>query len=42
MRDIMKMESDQEREYFCMLKDEYGNPCLSPPNLSFSAVRYYF
>lgn len=22
MRDIMKMESDQEQEYFCMLKEE--------------------
>ena len=30
MRDIMKMESDQEQECFCMLKEEYGNPCLSP------------
>lgn len=29
MRDIMKMELDQEQEYFCMFKEEYGNPCLS-------------
>lgn len=28
MRDIMKMEADQEQEYFCMLKEEYANPCL--------------
>lgn len=31
MRDIMKMETDQEQEYFCMLKEEYGNSCLRTP-----------
>ena len=40
--DIMKMESNQDQEYFCMLKEEYGNPCLSKKILSVSAVGYYF
>lgn len=35
MRDIMKMEQDQEQKYFCMLKEEYGNPCLSPKKFIF-------
>lgn len=26
----MKMEEEQEQEYFCMLKEEYGNSCLRP------------
>ena len=42
MRDIMKMESAQEQEYFCMLKKEYGNPCLSPKKFIFFCRRVLF
>ena len=42
MRDIMKMESDQEQEYVCMLKEEYGNPCLSPKKFIFFCRKILF
>ncbi|WP_110326531.1 hypothetical protein [Hungatella effluvii] len=38
----MKMELDQEQEYFCMFKEEYGNPCLSLKNLSFFCCKVLF
>ncbi|MCB7064787.1 DUF6262 family protein [Enterocloster citroniae] len=42
MRDILKMEQDQEQEYFCMLKEEYGNPCLSPKKFIFFCRKVLF
>lgn len=42
MRDIMKMEQDQEQKYFCMLKEEYGNPCLSPKKFIFFCRKILF
>lgn len=38
----MKMEQDQEQEYFCMLKEEYGNPCLSPKKFIFFCRKVLF
>ena len=42
MRDITKMELDQEQEYFFMLKEEYGNPCLSPKKFIFFCRKVLF
>ena len=42
MIDIMKMELDQEQEYFRMLKEEYGNSCLSPPKFIFFCRKILF
>lgn len=33
LKDIMKMEQDQEQEYYSMLKREYDNICSSPKKI---------